>query len=58
MVLASMQPEVILGQILREEAGGWFPSLHLLPPEDLSISSVTMLVVCNPYILLYRYYSQ
>ena len=32
-VLASLQ--VNLGQILHEEAGGWFPSLRLPAPDEL-----------------------
>jgi hypothetical protein len=32
-VLTSLQ--VILGQFLHEEAGEWFPSLSLLPPDEL-----------------------
>ena len=50
-VLASLQ--VILGQFLHEEAGGWFPSLRLPPPNEL----LTMLAVCNPnYPMLFRYF--
>jgi hypothetical protein len=44
-VLASLQ--VILGQFLLEEAGGWFPSLCLPPSEEL----LTMRNVCNPITL-------
>ena len=44
-VLASLQ--VILGQFLHEEAGGWFPSLGLPPSDEL----LTMQAVCNPIIL-------
>ena len=41
-VLASLQ--VILGQFLHEEAGGWFPSLRLPAPDEL----LTMQEVSNP----------
>ena len=41
-VLASLQ--VILGQFLHKEAGGWFPSLRLPAPDEL----LTMQEVCNP----------
>ena len=41
-VLASLQ--VIMGQFLHEEAGGWFPSLRLPAPDEL----LTMQEVSNP----------
>ena len=42
-MLASLQ--VILGQFLHEEAGGWFPSLHLPAPDEL----LTMQEVSDPH---------
>ena len=41
-MLASLQ--VILGQVLLEEARGWFPSLRLPAPDEL----LTMQEVSNP----------
>ena len=41
-MLASLQ--VIMGQFLHEEAGGWFPSLRLPAPDEL----LTMQEVSNP----------
>ena len=50
-VSASLQ--VILGQFLHEEAGGWFPSLRLPAPDEL----LTMQEVSNPITQTWYLYS-